>query len=439
MRTWIVMLVLALAGTAVAQNAAAPTAQQSSAATASGQSSSSQQKKEIKDPAEYNSYLSAVQQTNDNAKAVALEGFLQQYPNSVVKVDALEVLMATYQKMGNLDKVIDASNRLLQADPGNIRALALLSFLKRQQAEQGGPAAQQNLAAAKQYAQRGLQALSTATRPEGMSDADYQRLKTETGIIFNGTVGLADLQNKDYSGAQQYLQQSVTLNPNNLGDVYPLSLAYLQAPQPDYPKGLWYMARATSLAAQNPATQKQIYGYGRSFFVKYHGNDQGWDQLVKQAATTSTPPANLAIAPRPTPAQEAGELVKAKAVKDMTFDEFQFVLTSGNQQAADSVWGQIKDKPIAFQAKVVEATATALKLSATADDIEKNIADVSLAMVAAIPANLIPKVGSMASVEATPTSYTVQPFLITMTKGTLLTPAKPAAATGGAKKPKAAH
>lgn len=434
MRTWIVMLVLALAVTAVAQSAPAPAAQQPAVGASSGQSAAPQQKKEIKDPAEYNAYLNAIQQTNDNSKAVALEGFVQQYPNSVVKVDALENLMATYQKLGNLDKLSDAANRLLQADPGNLRALALMAVLKRQQAEQGGPAAQQNMAAAQQFAQRGLEALRTATKPEGMSDADFQKLKTGAGAIFNGVVGAAALQNKDYPSAQQHLRQSVAVDPSNLGDVYLLSEAYLQAPQPDYLQGLWYMARATNLAAaQNPAAQQQFSKYGRFYYGKYHGNDQGWDQLVQQAASGPTPPAGFSIEPRPTPAQEAAQLVKTKAVKDMSFDEFQLVLTSGNQQAADTVWNEIKDKPIAFQAKVVEASASQVKLSATADDIEKNIANVTLTMAAPIPAHLIPRVGSMPSVQGTPVSYTTQPFVITMNKGTLIGQAKPPAATS--KKP----
>src|SRR5437763_15752961 len=54
-----------------------------------------QQKKEIKDPADYNAYLGAVQQQDVNAKISGLEAFLTQYPNSVMKQDALELLMGS--------------------------------------------------------------------------------------------------------------------------------------------------------------------------------------------------------------------------------------------------------------------------------------------------------------------------------------------------------
>src|SRR5579859_3512371 len=86
----------------------------------------------IKDPAEYNAYVNAVQQTDPNAKISAMEAFLTQYPNSVMKASALEQLMGAYQQAGNQAKVVDTAKRLQTADPNNLRALALLTFLARQ-------------------------------------------------------------------------------------------------------------------------------------------------------------------------------------------------------------------------------------------------------------------------------------------------------------------
>src|SRR5271156_1606073 len=76
----------------------------------------------IKDPAEYNAYTNAIGQSAPAAKAAAIESFLQQYPNSVVKTDLLEQLMVSYQ--GDPVKMLDAADRLLAADPANLRARA---------------------------------------------------------------------------------------------------------------------------------------------------------------------------------------------------------------------------------------------------------------------------------------------------------------------------
>src|SRR5260221_10968981 len=123
MKKSLVALVIALAVNAVGQAGAAP---QSQPAAAAPQTQPAPQKKEIKDPAEYNAYVGAVQQADAAAKISGIEAFLAQYPNSVMKEDALELLMGTYQGAGNQAKVIDTANRLLAVNPNNVRALVLL-------------------------------------------------------------------------------------------------------------------------------------------------------------------------------------------------------------------------------------------------------------------------------------------------------------------------
>ena len=110
-------------------------AQTQGAAPAQTPAAAPQQKKEIKDPAEYNAYVGAIQQTDPTAQISGLEAFLAQYPNSVMKEDALETLMVAYQKTNNQAKMLDAAQRILQANPNNLRALALLAYIKRAQAE----------------------------------------------------------------------------------------------------------------------------------------------------------------------------------------------------------------------------------------------------------------------------------------------------------------
>src|SRR5580658_10244210 len=130
-------MLLVAAVTAVAQTATAPAAspQTPAPATAAPQQTAAPaaapQKKEIKDPAEYNAYVGAVQQGDAAAKISGLEAFLTQYPNSVMKEDALEILMGAYQQTSNPAKAIEAANRLLAANPNNVRALALLAYSER--------------------------------------------------------------------------------------------------------------------------------------------------------------------------------------------------------------------------------------------------------------------------------------------------------------------
>src|SRR5579872_1861646 len=157
MKKILVMVVIGATAMAAAQNTTQPAPSQPPAAGTQSQpaagasagaqsqpSSSGTQAPVIKDPAEYNAYVNAIQQKDPTAQISGLEAFLAQYPNSVMKEDALETLMVDYQKTNNQAKMLDAAQRILQANPNSLRALALLSYMKRAQAE-AGQDAQNNL------------------------------------------------------------------------------------------------------------------------------------------------------------------------------------------------------------------------------------------------------------------------------------------------------
>lgn len=434
MKKPLVTMLLMLATAAIQPLAAQQSSPAAGQAAAGAQAST--QGPEIKDPAEYNAYVNAVQQTDPKAKAAALEAFLQTYPNSVMKKDAMELLMGAYQQAGDQQKTLDTAQRILQTDPTNVRALALLAYTDRMLALQGGPNAVQNAQMAAKYGQQGLSALPTMQRPTGSSDADFNKLKEETSVIFNGAAGFGALNQKDYAAAQKYLGDAVQAAGANASflDVYQLALADLEA-NPVNPNGFWYMAHAIDAA---PAQAKaQLTAYGKAKFDKYHGSDQGWPELLQAAAASPQLPAGFTVAPAPpppTPAEQAADLVKSKQVKDMSFAEWQLILSSGNQQAADTVWNTIHDKPIELAAQVISVgtakvgakSVTQIQLAGTTDDIDAKKADITVNMNAVLPVRLTPKEGTMLQFEATPDAYTPNPFMMNMKDGELLEKEKPA-------------
>jgi tetratricopeptide (TPR) repeat protein len=405
----VVMMVFAIAGTVVPQAVAQAAAQPA--------------KPQIKDPAEYNAYVSALQQQDAAAKAQAIEAFLQTYPNSVMKEDALVSLMGAYQGSGNASKTIDTASRVLQANPNNVRALALLSYYYRSLCAQGGADAPKNCDQAAQYGQKGIDALPNTPKPEGMSDADFTKFHNDLVSIFDGAIGFSALQKKDMATAQKDLRETVgNESQPNIADIYPLATADLEA-KPMNPEGFWFAIKAAGLA--QGTGQQQILDYARKKYIRYHGSEDGWADLVKQAqgSTSVMPPAGFTVAaapPPPSPAEQAADLVKSKDPKQMSFAEWQLVLSSGNAQAADTVWSAIKDKAVKLVANVITASATKLTLAGSADDIDDKKADITLTMEKPIPAKLVPTVGTLTQFEATVSSYTPNPFMLTMTDGVLL-------------------
>lgn len=451
MNKTLLTIVLGCAVAAAAQNPAqpqsqpaqpaAPAAQQAQPSVQPVQPAAPPQKKEIKDPAEYNAYVGAVQQSDPAGKISGLEAFLTQYPNSVMKEDALEILMGTYQQKGDPNKMGDTAQRLLQLNPNNVRALALLAYSKRV-AAQANQNPQQNLADAEQYGQKGEAALQNFAKPDGMSDPDYQNLKKQMDGIFHAAIGVAALQKKDFPTATKSLRVAAEATPTDFSIVYPLALAYLQSTPPDVVNGAWFAARAASLA---PAQmQPQIEKYGKSQYTKYHGSDQGWTDVMAQAkaSTPGLPPDGFTITQYvpPTPAEQAADLVKTKKVEEMSFAEWELVLSEGKPEDAEKVWSVLKGKPLQMAAQVMTiASPTNLKLAGSSDDIEAKRPDIDLTMTAAIPARLMPKEGADFQFEGTPVSYEPKPFVMTMKDGAILTAKAPPAAKKPAARKKPAQ
>jgi tetratricopeptide (TPR) repeat protein len=443
-------MLLVAAVTAVAQTTSVPA--QSAPAQNPTATPAAPQKKEIKDPAEYNAYVGAVQQTDAAAKVSGLEAFLTQYPNSVMEEDALETLMGAYQQTLsqaktpdqqklNQTKMLETGQKVLLVNPCNIRALALLTYTKN---------AQLNYAEAGQTGEKGLQCLPTVPKPDGTSDADFQKLKDGATTIFNGAVGVTAFQaavqakGNDYTKAVKYLRAAVEADPANLLNVYDLGRAYLEVgPAENGVDGLFFIARASNLA-QVPG-KAQIAKFGLSKYNKYHGSEEGWSDLLAKTATTPLPPAGFTITKYvpPTPAEQAAALIKSKKIQEMSFAEWQLVLSEGTPEDAEKVWTILKGKPLQMAAHIISIdstskTATKLQLAGSEDDVEAKRADIDLTMSAAIPAKQMPKEDTDFQFEGTPVSYVPKPFVMTMNQGALLVKSVPKPKPAAHKKP-AAH
>ena len=294
----------------------------------------------IKDPAEYNEYTNAVGQSTPAAKAAAIEAFLTKYPNSVVKNDMLEQLMLAYQ--GDPAKMLDAADRLLAADPGNLRGLATAVYLEKTQAQQktNPTEAQPILDKAAAQAQTGL----SATKSGNISDADFQKLKTATAPIFDSAIALDDANKKDYAGAiaaytnelKAYPDPAQTQSGPGLNDTYLLGQAYAQQTPPDLKNAAWFLTRAAQFA---PAQAKpQIEKAAEYFYNKYHGSMDGYPAVQTLAQANLFPPDAYnptPAPPPPSPADLAAQTVASTPdLKTLSLGDQEFILFNGKPEDA---------------------------------------------------------------------------------------------------------
>lgn len=433
MKKTLLTVVLGVAVTAAAQNPAQPAtppAQSQAPAPAQGQAAAPAapaQAPVIKDPAEYNAYVAAVQQKDNNAKISGLEAFLTQYPNSVMKTQALELLMGTYQQTGNVKKALETATKLVVVNPCQVPALFLLTYVNRVMAQGGDASGKQESSDAEKYGQQGLDCLPKYTKPEGTSDADFQKQLATMKENFQAGIGWGALQDKDNAKAAQFLKQAVDANPpdsqKDLALLYPLALAYLQQTPIDYQNGVWYAARAAAVAPD--AAKPGIEKYAHSQYVKYHQGEDGWAELYAAAKAGG---AQVPIAPPPTPADQAHDMVTKTPPEKMDFATWEFVLSNGSQADQDTVWNAIKGKAVQMNGTVISTTPTEFQIAGSSDDIDAKKADITLKFEDTVPARLIPKDGASFDFQGEPASYTPNPFMMVMEKGQLLR-AKPAAPT----------
>jgi hypothetical protein len=380
--------------------------------------------KVIKDPAEYNDYISALNIADPAIKAAAMDAFVAKYPATTVKIDAIEQAMAAYQHAGNAAKVEETANRLLELKPDNVRALAIVTYLRRGRATQGDAAALGDLATG---AQLGLDALAHWTKPADVSDEAFAAMRRQMTAIFNGALGFATLQAKDYANARRYYQLAFASDPNNLQDVYQLAIADLQA-EPMEVDGLWYIAKATALAKDNDAAQQRIGEYGKVRYKKYHGNEEGWQDLLAAAAGQAAPPPDFAkrIKPAPSPAELAVQAVRENDPASLSFSDWEFILShrdasAANKEAAAKVWNAIQalQKNGAARLKIpvkIVATTNSTIQAAIAEDNQKDN-KVDLLVVLKAPLASPPPAGVSSEVIGVIVDYLPNPFVFVMRDG----------------------
>ena len=120
----------------------------------------------------------------------------------------------------------------------------------------------------------------------------------------------------------------------------------------------------------------------------------------------------------PSPAEIAVSAVKDNDPADLSFSDYEFILSyrdasPANKEAADKVWAaiQAKQRNGAAPAMVIKAEASSLDVAVAEDNIEHRVADmrVTLAKPAAPPA-----AGAAIYVIGTIADYTPKPFLFVM-------------------------
>jgi tetratricopeptide (TPR) repeat protein len=390
-----------------------------------------------KDRAEYDQFIAITTAASkpDNAQVIELtDKYLAGYPDSKQLSSIYQLRMQAYQGLNNTPKMEEAANKVLEIDPGNLRALLLLSYLFPRTINTADPELDKKLGKAGENAQKALAALDALPAPPGVTPEQFQQQKNQSAAVLHQTAGYVALQKKDYSTAQQELIKSSTASPNDALGFYWLGLSYMGPKPAEYDKGMWALARATALTGPTalPESMKgSVKDYLDKVYDARHGSTDGLSDLTSKAAATAFPqdgfhvqtaeelaPPEPEPAPPPPPKREL--TVKPEELSD--FSVIVKYLQAGGEKEADT-WELLKGQTdFALPGKVVSATPAAKPtkiLLAVSPELQLPAAagkhDVELTLAApyskAIPA------GTSINFAGTIDSYTAKPFNLKMVDG----------------------
>ena len=375
----------------------------------------------IKDPAVFNAYQMATTQSDPKAKCGALEGFLQTYPQSVVKKTVLDSMIDCYQAVQDPDKTLSAASRMLQVDPNNMKAILYSVFIKKGQCSKTQDA--QTCDDAATLAHKGL----LATKSADVTDADWKTQIDAAYPIFHSTIALDDaISKKDFKGAvSEYRTDLMLLTPEQtkvppgLIDVLYLAEAYTKPDAKDLVQAVWFYCRAWNFAPD--AAKTQIEQKIEYYYKRYHGNLEGLDDVKTASAATVFPPGTFVIKAAATPAEVAHTVVTTTPdLNSLNLGDKEFILAAGAKEDADKLWALLKDKATPVPGIVIEASASVLKLAVTQDAKDAKVPDFIVNMKAPLADKDIPAVGfeyklqPNAELDATYDSYTQVPATATM-------------------------
>lgn len=138
-------------------------------------------------------FLGVYRMANAAKRAALLTHFAELFPDSPYANQALGVAATSYQQAQNVPKMLEVANGVLAKDPNNMGMLLLLSDYYSEKGEQ--------LDKAEAWAKKAIALLGTATKPEGVTDEQWQQqVSLQKGLALS-SLGQVNIQKKDNAQA----------------------------------------------------------------------------------------------------------------------------------------------------------------------------------------------------------------------------------------------
>jgi hypothetical protein len=245
---------------------------------------------------EYDLVLKIRVEASPQRQLELLNQWKHKYPQTEMRQVRRELFLAAYQASGDTIHMFETAREMLADQPRNFVGVYWSTLLipeikdgKPENLDLGEKAARQLLAGLDTY-------FAPSQKPEGVADADWQRQKSEAGLLALRAIGWVAWQRGDFGAAEKSFTAYLQQDPKSaeiaswLGYV----LAYQNKPVP----AAWQLARAASLRDEGALPEiwrRQVDELADRLYATYHGDADGLEKLKSASAASPFPPADFQV------------------------------------------------------------------------------------------------------------------------------------------------
>ncbi|MBK5294826.1 MAG: hypothetical protein JJE04_24510 [Acidobacteriia bacterium] len=255
--------------------------------------------KKVKDQAEYDLFTAVQKEADLNKKVQLLETWKQKYPDSDYKVDRLQILVQTYQGLGQGEKMYGAAKEILSLEPNNTFGLYMVTLLTESLKNTAADRLDFGEKATRTFIASLDDTFSAAKRPPNVAEQVWKTERTKLEIAARKTLVFIAKARKDNVAAEKEVMDILQITPNSGFMSYELGAAIVAQRKPEKQMAaIFHFARAAHYTGEDAlpeATRKQVEAYLEKVYVTFHGSKEGLDGLVELARKSTFPPQDFRI------------------------------------------------------------------------------------------------------------------------------------------------
>jgi tetratricopeptide (TPR) repeat protein len=163
--------------------------------------------KQVNTYSEYALYAGALQTTDPRKKAALIETLEQRDPQSQYLGQVKPMLFQAYRQAGDNDKAVAVGEKILATDQSNEDMLLVVADSHLQKGTEPDKVVA--------YSTKLIDVMNTKSKPEGMSDADWENRKKTISGLAHFMIGKQSFNQKKYGPADKELRVALPLVEGN--------------------------------------------------------------------------------------------------------------------------------------------------------------------------------------------------------------------------------